>query len=255
MNMPAIKTERFTMRPTTASPVVAMTPKAAAARGKIVKMARQTAAGWCRPLIVLALVDAVLGTGLPPPPARRCAAVRGLQGHQGLIFDPFFVVAASTRALFWHLSASLQRVALGYSLGRSRVSRSAPWSGNRSGRCAGRSAVPGASNHSAAGMARCPLAAFRDGQPSAIFRDFHHLDLADNHQTRSAIRNIPAGLSQCRGGGSAQSAGILYQDHDPGGGALYIFTGCGSASACPGSRSWRRKSDRGSASASFIWDA
>src|SRR6266404_3443909 len=116
MNMPAIKTEPVTMRPTTASPVVAMTPKRPPRAEKYVKMARETAARVVPPLIVLALLMLFwelacrrAGSTLPPPS-------RVYKDTKELIFDPFFDRGGIDKGLFWHLSASLQRVALGYSL-------------------------------------------------------------------------------------------------------------------------------------------
>ena len=52
-------------------------------------------------------------------PARRldpAAASRVFKETRELIFDPFFDNGGTDKGLFWHLSASLKRVALGYSL-------------------------------------------------------------------------------------------------------------------------------------------
>src|SRR2546430_10608363 len=116
MNMPAIKTEPVTMRPATAAPVVAMTPKRPPRAEKYIKMARETAARVVPPLIVLALLMLFwelacrrAGSTLPPPS-------RVYKDTKELIFDPFFDRGGIDTGLFWHLSPSLQRVALGYLL-------------------------------------------------------------------------------------------------------------------------------------------
>src|SRR6476660_5997073 len=46
--------------------------------------------------------------------------------------------------------------------------------------------------------------------------------MADHHQHRGRHPQHPAGLPQRGRGGAAQSAGVLLQDHDPGGGALHL---------------------------------
>src|SRR5438445_13506489 len=79
-------------------------------------MARETAVRVVPPLIVLALlllfwelVCRRAGSTLPPPS-------RVFKDTKELIFDPFFDRGGIDKGLFWHLSASLQRVALGYSI-------------------------------------------------------------------------------------------------------------------------------------------
>src|SRR5260221_13867994 len=116
MNKPATKTDPVTMRPATASPVVAMTPKRPPRAEKYMKMARETTVRVVPPLIVLALLMLFwelacrrAGSTLPPPS-------RVYKDTRELIFDPFFDRGGIDKGLFWHLSASLQRVALGYSL-------------------------------------------------------------------------------------------------------------------------------------------
>src|SRR5947207_10427284 len=117
MNMPAIKTETATaVVAPTVSAVVAMTPKRRPRADKYIKMARETAVRVVPPLIVLALlmlfwelVCRRAGSTLPPPS-------RVYKDTKELIFDPFFDRGGIDKGLFWHLSASLQRVALGDSL-------------------------------------------------------------------------------------------------------------------------------------------
>src|SRR5947209_20315248 len=116
MSMPAMKAEAATVLPATAAPVVTMTPKRAPRAEKYIKMARETAVRVVPPLIVLALLMLFwelacrrAGSTLPPPS-------RVYKDTKELIFDPFFDRGGIDKGLFWPLSASLQRVALGHSL-------------------------------------------------------------------------------------------------------------------------------------------
>src|SRR5438094_601040 len=175
MSMPAIKAEATavaipTASPTVAAPVVTMTPKQAPRAEKYIKMARETAVRVVPPLVVLALlmlfwelVCRRTGSTLPPPS-------RVFTDTKELIFDPFFDHGGIDKGLFWHLSASLQRVALGYSI--------AAIAGIALGTLVGQSvwAMRGLDPlfqvlRTIPPLAWLPLslAAFRDGQPSAIF--------------------------------------------------------------------------------------
>ena len=116
MNMPAIKTGPATVVTNAPAAVVTLTPKRPPLAEKYVKMARETAVRVVPPLIVLALlmlfwelVCRRAGSTLPPPS-------KVYKDTKELIFDPFFDRGGIDKGLFWHLSASLQRVALGYSL-------------------------------------------------------------------------------------------------------------------------------------------
>src|SRR6266481_7392741 len=117
MSMVAMKTEPApTVVQTAAAPVVTMTPKRAPRADRYLKMAKETAARVVPPLVVIALlmlfwelVCRRTGSTLPPPS-------RVFKETKELIFDPFFDHGGIDKGLFWHLSASLQRVALGYSL-------------------------------------------------------------------------------------------------------------------------------------------
>src|SRR5467141_2657538 len=192
MNKPAMKTEPVTMRPATVSPVVAMTPKRPPRAEKYVKMARETAARVVPPLIVLALLMLFwelacrrAGSTLPPPS-------RVYTDTKELIFDPFFDRGGIDKGLFWHLSASLQRVALGYSL--------AAVAGIALGTLVGQStwAMRGLDPifqvlRTVPPLAWLPLslAAFRNGQPSAIFVIFITAIWPIIINTAVGIRNIP----------------------------------------------------------------
>ncbi len=197
MNMHALKTEpdAAAIAPavvSTAAPVVAMTPKRAPRAEKYVKMAQETAVRVVPPLIVLALlilfwelVCQRAGSTLPPPS-------RVLKETRELILDPFYDRGGIDKGLFWHMSASLQRVFLGYSL--------AAVAGIALGTLVGQSvwAMRGLDPifqvlRTIPPLAWLPLslAAFRDGQPSAIFVIFITSIWPIIINTAVGIRNIP----------------------------------------------------------------
>ena len=109
-----------------------------------------------------------------------------------LIVDPFFDRGGIDKGLFWHLSASLQRVAFGYAL--------ASVAGVALGTLVGQSvwAMRGLDPifqvlRTVPPLAWLPLslAAFRDGQPSAIFVIFITAIWPIIINTAVGIRNIP----------------------------------------------------------------
>src|ERR1700755_35347 len=193
MNMPAIKTEISSAVPAPmAAPVVAMTPRRPPRADKYIKMAKEVAARVVPPLIVLALlmlfwelVCRRAASTLPPPS-------KVFKDTKELIFDPFFDRGGIDKGLFWHLSASLQRVALGYSL--------AAIVGVALGTLVGQSvwAMRGLDPlfqvlRPIPPLAWLPLAlaAFRDGQPSAIFVIFITSIWPIIINTAGGIGNIP----------------------------------------------------------------
>src|SRR6187431_775494 len=197
MSMHAMKTEASAVAipvtsPTMAAPVVTMTPKQAPRADKYIKMAKETAVRVVPPLIVLALlmlfwelVCRRAGSTLPPPS-------RVFTDTKELIVDPFFDNGGIDKGLFWHLSASLQRVALGYAL--------ASIVGVALGTLVGQStwAMRGLDPifqvlRTVPPLAWLPLslAAFRDGQPSAIFVIFITAIWPVIINTAVGIRNIP----------------------------------------------------------------
>src|ERR1700687_1996360 len=192
MNMPAIKTEPVTMIPATAAPVVAMTPRRPPRTDQYIKMAKETAVRVVPPLIVIALLMLVwelvcrrAGSTLPPPS-------KVFKDTQELIFHPFFDHGGIDKGLYWHLSASLQRVAFGFSL--------AAVAGVALGTLVGQSvwAMRGLDPifqvlRTIPPLAWLPLslAAFRDGQPSAIFVIFITSIWPIIINTAVGIRNIP----------------------------------------------------------------
>ena len=197
MNMHALKTEpdavvEAVVVATAAAPVVALTPKRPPLAEKYAKWAKETAVRVVPPLIVLALgmlfwelVCQRAGSTLPPPS-------RVFKETKELIFDPFFDRGGIDKGLFWHLSASLQRVAFGYAL--------AAIVGVALGTLVGQStwAMRGLDPifqvlRTVPPLAWLPLslAAFRDGQPSAIFVIFITAIWPVIINTAVGIRNIP----------------------------------------------------------------
>lgn len=191
MSMPALRNEPVALMPSTPAPVVAISPKARP-RADYAKKLSETAVKVLPPLIVLTLllvfwelVCRRAGSTLPPPS-------RVFQDTKELIFDPFYDRGGIDKGLFWHLSASLQRVALGYSL--------AAIAGIALGTLVGQSvwAMRGLDPifqvlRTIPPLAWLPLslAAFRDGQPSAIFVIFITSIWPIIINTAVGIRNIP----------------------------------------------------------------
>jgi nitrate/nitrite transport system permease protein len=125
------------------------------------------------------------GASLPPP-------TKVVKDTWELIRDPFFDHGGVDKGLFWHLSASLKRVAFGFSL--------AAIAGVALGVLIGQSslALKGLDPifqvlRTVPPLAWLPLAlaAFRDGQPSAIFVIFITAIWPIIINTAVGIRNIP----------------------------------------------------------------
>jgi nitrate/nitrite transport system permease protein len=195
MNMPVMKTEAALALPAPTPPAATVVPlatKRPALMMRVLTNAGEVAARVVPPLVVIALGLLVwellcrkAGATLPPPS-------KVINDTWELITDPFFDRGGLDKGLFWHLSASLQRVALGYALA-----------------CAGGVALGtliGQSMWATRGLdpifqvlrtvpplAWLPLslAAFRDGQPSAIFVIFITAIWPIIINTAVGIRNIP----------------------------------------------------------------
>src|ERR1700733_3394581 len=192
MNVPAKKIESAAVLANAPAAVVKLMPKRLPVADKYLKMAKETAARVVPPLIVVALLLLMwelicrrAGSTLPPPS-------RVYKDTKELIFDPFFDRGGIDKGLFWHLYASLKRVALGYSL--------AAVAGIGLGVLVGQSvwAMRGLDPifqvlRTIPPLAWLPLslAAFRDGQPSAIFVIFITSIWPIIINTAVGIRNIP----------------------------------------------------------------
>ncbi len=193
MHMPVIKTEATAAL---SAAVAKVLPLAKPKRPPLVTKFRgwlgDVAANVVPPAVVIALALLVwellcrkAGATLPPPS-------RVVKDTWELIVDPFFDRGGIDRGLFWHLSASLQRVAVGYAL--------ASVAGIALGTLVGQSvwAMRGLDPvfqvlRTVPPLAWLPLslAAFRDGQPSAIFVIFITAIWPIIINTAVGIRNIP----------------------------------------------------------------
>jgi len=203
MNMPVLKVEAASEGPpeTAAAVVIApdgqtnvvtMRPKRPALTSKILPALKDFTVRVVPPVIVIALFLLLwewlcrrTGATLPPPS-------KVFKDTRDLIFDPFFDHGGIDKGLFWHLSASLKRVAFGYSL--------AAVAGVALGTLVGQSvwAMRGLDPifqvlRTIPPLAWLPLslAAFRDGQPSAIFVIFITSIWPIIINTAVGIRNIP----------------------------------------------------------------
>ncbi len=152
----------------------------------------KVAANLVPPIVVIALALLLweflcrkAGASLPPPS-------RVVRDAWELIAHPFYDHGGLDKGLFWHLAASLQRVALGYAL--------AAIAGVALGTLVGQSvwAMRGLDPifqvlRTVPPLAWLPLslAAFRDGQPSAIFVIFITSIWPIIINTAVGIRNIP----------------------------------------------------------------
>lgn len=192
MNMQAIKTETAVPLASPPAAVVAITPKRTSTMARWAKSAREAAVRTVPPLIVVTLLLVIweltcrrAGSTLPPPS-------RVFTDTRELILHPLFDNGGTDKGLFWHLSASLKRVALGYSF--------AAIAGIALGTLVGQSvwAMRGLDPifqvlRTIPPLAWLPLslAAFRNGEPSAIFVIFITAIWPIIINTAVGIRNIP----------------------------------------------------------------
>ncbi len=192
MNMPVRKTEAVIALPPTAAKILPLPPKRSAWTSRLMARLAAIAAHVVPPIVVLALILAIwevlcrkAGATLPPPS-------RVLSETWELIVDPFFDRGGIDKGLYWHMSASLQRVAFGYAL--------ASVVGVALGTLVGQStwAMRGLDPifqvlRTVPPLAWLPLslAAFRNGQPSAIFVIFITAIWPVIINTAVGIRNIP----------------------------------------------------------------
>ena len=192
MNMPLMKAEPATVTPATTAKVLPLPPKRPALATRTRMVLGKVAERIVPPVVVIAVALLIwellcrrAGSTLPPP-------TRVLTDTWELIVDPFFDRGGLDKGLFWHLSASLQRVAFGYLL--------ACFVGVALGTLVGQStwAMRGLDPifqvlRTVPPLAWLPLslAAFRNGQPSAIFVIFITAIWPIIINTAVGIRNIP----------------------------------------------------------------
>jgi nitrate/nitrite transport system permease protein len=191
MNAP-MRAEKAIVLPVASAKVLPLAPRREALFSRLLGSTAKIAARIVPPIVVIALallawelLCGKTGATLPPPS-------RVLKDTGELIVDPFYDRGGIDKGLFWHLSASLQRVALGYAL--------ASIAGIALGTLVGQSvwAMRGLDPvfqvlRTVPPLAWLPLslAAFRDGQPSAIFVIFITAIWPVIINTAVGIRNIP----------------------------------------------------------------
>jgi len=187
-----MKAEPATVTPATTAKVLPLPPKRPALATRTRMVLGKVAERIVPPVVVIAVALLIwellcrrAGSTLPPPS-------RVLTDTWELIVDPFFDRGGLDKGLFWHLSASLQRVAFGYLL--------ACFVGVALGTLVGQStwAMRGLDPifqvlRTVPPLAWLPLslAAFRNGQPSAIFVIFITAIWPIIINTAVGIRNIP----------------------------------------------------------------
>jgi nitrate/nitrite transport system permease protein len=191
--MPLVKSDNIRVASIATARVLPLgQPKRPPLAGRLSAIGSSIAARVIPPAIVLAVGLVIWemlcrksGATLPPPSVV-------LRDSWELIVDPFFDRGGIDKGLFWHLSASLQRVAVGYAL--------ASITGIALGTLVGQSvwAMRGLDPifqvlRTVPPLAWLPLslAAFRDGQPSAIFVIFITAIWPIIINTAVGIRNIP----------------------------------------------------------------
>jgi nitrate/nitrite transport system permease protein len=196
MNAPVVKVDTGPIAPLTAQATVAKVLPLPAPRfslgSRITTGLVAISARVLPPVLVIAVLLMVwqilcsnAGATLPPP-------TKVVRDSWELISNPFFDNGGLDKGLFWHISASLQRVALGYAL--------ASIVGVALGALVGQSiwAMRGLDPifqvlRTVPPLAWLPLslAAFRNGQPSAIFVIFITAIWPIIINTAVGIRNIP----------------------------------------------------------------
>jgi len=195
MNMP-LKSHAITpatpVLSATKSVILTLPSKKGALGGRLMAISKAVLDRVAPPVIVVGLLLLLweilcskAGSTLPPPS-------QVFEDTKELIFDPFFDRGGIDKGLFWHLSASLQRVALGYAM--------AAAAGVALGTLVGQStwAMRGLDPlfqvlRTVPPLAWLPLslAAFRQGQPAAIFVIFITAIWPIIINTAVGIRNIP----------------------------------------------------------------
>lgn len=194
MTTPALKLHSTEAAVRTAPPatVLPLSPRRKPIAERIVPLLKDIAAVLIPPLVVVALLVGLWellcsapGSALPPPSAI-------LNNSWELISNPFYDRGGLDKGLFWHILASVQRVAIGYSL--------AAVVGIGLGTLIGQStwAMRGLDPlfqvlRTVPPLAWLPLslAAFRDGQPAAVFVIFITAIWPIIINTAVGIRNIP----------------------------------------------------------------
>jgi nitrate/nitrite transport system permease protein len=194
-------------------------------RDRVKPMAVAAATRLVPPLVMLAVLIAIWQLAAGSPTSALPSPTKLVSDSWELIAHPFYDRGGLDKGLFWHIFASLQRVALGYVL--------AAVAGIALGVLIGQSiwAMRGLDPifqvlRTVPPLAWLPisLAAFRDGQPSAIFVIFITAIWPIIINTAVGVRNIPEDYRNVarvvRLGGLEYFAKIMLPAAAP-----YIFTG------------------------------
>jgi nitrate/nitrite transport system permease protein len=179
-------------RPARTAAVHRLPAKGRALMPRAARWASMAAAQLGPPVITVALLLLVWQLAASSPTSALPSPLRVLDESWDIIADPFYMGKGIDQGLFWHVLASLTRVAYGYSL--------AAVAGIALGVLLGQStlAMRGLDPvfqvlRTVPPLAWLPLslAAFRDGQPSAIFVIFITSIWPILINTSVGIRNIP----------------------------------------------------------------
>lgn len=193
MSLPALDHAPRPVRPRGPAKVLALPARSVPLlRARIVPLLQGAAARIVPPLVVLALIIAAWQFLCSGPTSSLPSPTQVLNDSWELITDPFFDRGGLDKGLFWHLLASLERVIEGYAI--------AAVVGIGLGMLIGQStlAMRGLDPifqvlRTVPPLAWLPLslAAFRDGEPSAIFVIFITAVWPVVINTAVGIRNIP----------------------------------------------------------------
>jgi len=167
-------------------------PRAVAAPSRLATAAKRYALGVLPPLLAVGAIVGLWELLCSAPDASLPPPSRVVSETWELIVDPFYDRGGIDKGLFWHVFASLKRVALGYLL--------ASIAGIALGVLVGSSKLATRALDPIFQVLRTipplawlplSLAAFRDGQPSAIFVIFITAIWPIIINTAVGIRNIP----------------------------------------------------------------
>jgi nitrate/nitrite transport system permease protein len=225
MNMSMLKTKAVATLPRLEAKVLPLAIKRRSLAARLAARGDELAVRVVPPVVVITFALVIwellcrkTGATLPPPS-------KVVSTTWELITDPFFDRGGLDKGLFWHLSASLKRVAFGYAL--------AAAVGVALGTLVGQSiwAMRGLDPifqvlRTVPPLAWLPLslAAFRDGQPSAIFVIFITAIWPIIINTAVGIRNIPQDYRNVAAVLRLNHLEFFYKIMIPAA-APYIFTG------------------------------
>jgi nitrate/nitrite transport system permease protein len=181
-----------TTGPSPVASIVAMPARAEPTRERALRLAKTIAARLLPPVVTIVLLLVLWQIAASSPTSSLPSPTRILEESWDIIASPFHVGKGIDQGLFWHIAASLKRVAYGYAL--------AAGVGVALGVLIGQStiALRGLDPifqvlRTVPPLAWLPLslAAFRDGQPAAIFVIFITSVWPILINTSVGVRNLP----------------------------------------------------------------